>query len=105
MKAGRMDRVVTLRQATVAQDDYGQPIETWTDLAEVWASRVELKGAERWAAKQVLSEISAKYWIRWRDDVTDRLRLVDDSTEYNIQAVSEIGRREGLELIVSTIGV
>ena len=101
MRAGRMDRVVTLRQSTVTQDSYGQPIETWTDLDRVWAARIEKTGAERWQSKQIVSEQSVKYQIRYRDDVTVFLRVLDGSTEYEINAVVELGRRSGLELLAT----
>jgi len=98
MRAGRLDRLVTIRQVTTAQDTYGQPIETWTDLDTVWAHRQELRGAEAWQARQVVATVNSKYIIRWRNDVTVLHRLKDGDTEYDIHHVGELGRRDGLEL-------
>jgi SPP1 family predicted phage head-tail adaptor len=70
-----------------------------------WAERLELRGDERWNAQQVVAAISAKYRIRYRSDITPMVRLVDaDGREYDIQAQLELGRREGIELIVSARG-
>ena len=70
-----------------------------------WAERLELRGDERWSAQQVVAAISAKYRIRYRSDITPMVRLVDaDGREYDIQAQLELGRREGIELIVSARG-
>jgi len=70
--------------------------------ATVWAERLELRGAERWSAQQVVASVLCKYRIRYRDDVTAQCLLVDDAgREYDIQPPLELGRREGLELIAS----
>jgi SPP1 family predicted phage head-tail adaptor len=73
--------------------------------ATVWAERLELRGDERWQAMQTIAGVSCKYRIRYRDDVDPECILIDaDSKKYDIQAVLELGRREGLELIVSARG-
>jgi SPP1 family predicted phage head-tail adaptor len=96
-----MDRLVTLQRATTTQNDYGEEIPTWTDLAKVWAERRELRGAERWQAQQTVAKVQVKYFIYYRAGLTPVDRLVDsDGRVYDIHAVLEIGRREGLELHV-----
>jgi SPP1 family predicted phage head-tail adaptor len=104
MRAGNLGRRVTVRQKTTAQDLYGEEIATWSDLATVWAQRLELTGAERWNAEQVVAQIACKYRIRYRTDITVLHRLKDGTREYDIHAVLEIGRHEGLELVVSARG-
>jgi len=163
MRAGRMDKIITLREKVTSENAFGEPIETWIDLvqtgteiatgtltagtlyqvtateedhfgsgvvvydtftaagtetcddnnkvkpvtlpATVWAERLELRGDERWNAQQVVAGISCKYRIRYRDDVGPLDVLIDsDSREYDITAALELGRKEGLELIVSARG-
>ena len=73
--------------------------------ATVWAERLELRGDERWNAQQVVAGISCKYRIRYRNDVGPLDVLIDsDSREYDIEAALELGRKEGLELLVSARG-
>jgi SPP1 family predicted phage head-tail adaptor len=73
--------------------------------ATVWAERLELRGDERWSAQQVVASLSAKYRIRYRDDVGPLDVLIDaDGREYDISAALELGRKEGLELLVSARG-
>ena len=73
--------------------------------AQVWAERLELRGDERWNAQQVVAGISCKYRIRYRNDVGPLDVLIDsDSREYDIEAALELGRKEGLELLVSARG-
>ena len=70
-----------------------------------WAERLELRGDERWNAQQVVASMSGKYRIRWRSDVGPMNMLIDsDSREYDVQAVLELGRKEGLELLVASRG-
>ncbi|MFA5671756.1 MAG: head-tail adaptor protein, partial [Synergistaceae bacterium] len=85
--------------------DDNNKVKPVTLPATVWAERLELRGDERWNAQQVVAGISCKYRIRYRDDVGPLDVLIDsDSREYDITAALELGRKEGLELIVSARG-
>jgi SPP1 family predicted phage head-tail adaptor len=100
-----MDRLVTLKEKVSTVNDFGEEIAEWQDVAQVWAERLELRGGERWNAQQVVANITCKYRIRWRDDVGPLDRLADaDGREYDIHAALELGRREGLELLVAARG-
>ena len=91
-----------MQRAITIQDNYGEEIKTWTTIAAVWAERKELRGEERWQALQTVAKIEAIYRIRWMAGLTPVDRLIDtDGRVYDIQAVLEIGRREGLDLQVS----
>ena len=163
MRAGRMDRIVTLKEVVTTENDFGEQITTWIPLCIVgaelaagtltigtlyqitatetnhfytgcavgdvwtataatacnasnkvkpvirsyqeWAERLELKGDERWSAQQTVAKIACKYRIRYRSDITPMIRVVDaDGREYDIQAQLELGRKEGIELLVSARG-
>ncbi|MCK9437464.1 MAG: phage head closure protein [Synergistaceae bacterium] len=85
--------------------DDNNKVKPVTLPATVWAERLELRGDERWNAQQVVAGISCKYRIRYRDDVGPMDVVIDaDSREYDISAALELGRKEGLELIVSARG-
>lgn len=38
MRAGALNRRVTIQKRVQGQDDWGQPIDTWQDVATVWAN-------------------------------------------------------------------
>ena len=160
MRAGRMDRLITLYSKVTTENDFGEQIETEIELvktgteiatgtlvkgtlyqitlteashfgagliiydtftaagtetcdtdnkvkpvtlpAKIWAERLELRGAERWSAQQVVSTLTVKYRIRYRDDITAQCMLVDDAgREYDLQPPIELGRRDGIELVCS----
>ena len=47
MTAGRRDQLVTLQSFTPTQDDYGEEIETWSDITDEWAAVYYGRGSER----------------------------------------------------------
>lgn len=99
LKAGRLDRLATIRAKTLANDDAGQPIETWADVATVWTEKTDLRGREFFAAQANNAEIETRFRIRWRTGVTPENRIVFEGRDYEILSVAEIGRREGLEIM------
>ncbi|MBW2645095.1 MAG: head-tail adaptor protein [Deltaproteobacteria bacterium] len=85
--------------------DASNKVKPVTLPGSVWGERLELRGNERWSAKQVVASVVCKYRIRYRDDVSP-LNILTDAAgkEYDIAAVLELGRKEGLELIVNARG-
>lgn len=99
MRAGRLDRRLILQRKTLIENDFGEPTATWTTIATVWAEKREVRGAERYAASQSVAQIDIKYRIRYRRGLTPLDAFVDeDGRVFDIAAVLEIGRREGLEI-------
>ncbi|QTC88185.1 phage head closure protein [Brevundimonas pondensis] len=101
MQAGRLDRRIVLQRATITRDEFNAEVETWADLATVWASYRPVSDGERFRAGERAAEISARFQIRYSSivkDVTPKDRLVFDGRAYAITHVKEIGRREGIEL-------
>lgn len=99
MKAGKLDRRVTLQTLTVTRDSYGAAIESWTDLDTVWAEVIPLKGREYFTAAQIVAEKMLKFRIRYRTDLTETMRIVYAGQTYDVQYMAEIGRRAGFELM------
>jgi SPP1 family predicted phage head-tail adaptor len=101
MQAGRLDRRVTIEQATATQNDYGEPVRTWSTLATVWAEKLDLKASERFAGDQHDARIDTVWRIRYRADVTPLMRVSHGGLRYDIQGTRELGRRAGLELLTT----
>ncbi|MDA3834271.1 MAG: phage head closure protein [Spirochaetales bacterium] len=99
-----MDRIVTLKSKTTTENEFGEEIVIWADIAEVWSERLELRGDERYQSMQTVGSIQCLYRIRYRDDVSTLDMLIDsnDNKEYDIHYVKQLGRRDGLELTVGT---
>jgi SPP1 family predicted phage head-tail adaptor len=101
MDSGALDRSLILRKRTVANNTLGEPVETFTDLATVRASKTDISDAEKVRAQQVGAEITTRFQIRWSvnwSDLNPKDRVTCDGREYEIVGVKEIGRRVGLEI-------
>jgi SPP1 family predicted phage head-tail adaptor len=99
VQAGRLDRLITLQTRVLTRNAQGEEVVSYTDLADVWASKVDLRGREYFAAQQVNAEVTTRWQIYYRSDITYLHAVVYDGVTYDIQQVSEIGRRIGLELM------
>lgn len=105
MRSGELDRRITLETPAAAQDTFGEAISTWTPFATVWAKYLPLKGKEQLDAQGVDAQQEARFHIRYRPNVTTLMRFTFDGNVYGIEAVTEIGRREGLELLARAVNV
>jgi len=101
MKAGKLDKTITIETASTTADSFGEPIESWSTLATVPATVLSDRGSERFQNQQVIGTAVKTFRIRWRSDVTVKNRIVYDSRNWDIRDVREIGRREGLEIDAS----
>jgi len=101
MDAGPLDRRIVIQRASTSTDAFNEPVETFADLATVWASAKPVRDSERLANGQTLADISYRFVIRYSSTVADvnpKDRITFDDRTFDINAVKEIGRREGLEI-------
>jgi SPP1 family predicted phage head-tail adaptor len=98
--AGKLDRRVTIRRASYSQDSgSGEMLETWSNLAEAWASWRRASARETLAAAEVSAEVTDVFTMRWSPvlaSVTPKDRVLYQGREYNVSEVAEVGRREGI---------
>lgn len=108
MRAGRMDRLITIEQKTPERTPLGDVTETWGTLATVWAEVVPTSGREYFSAQseqRVASKLT-RFRIRYLAAAAQdtQLRVLYDSQTYDIQHIAEIGRRVGLDLVGEAVG-
>lgn len=99
MRSGDMDRKIIIQSRTLSKNASGEAEETWATFATVWAQKLDFAGKEYFAAKQVNSEVSTKFKIRWLSGLKMEMRISFDSIIYDIQSIAELGRREGIEIM------
>lgn len=87
MRGGSLKSLVTIQQQTEGQDEIGQPMRVWADLAKVWANIRHLSGSEAIKAGMDASTVRASIRIRRRDDVTSAMRVQHKNVVYEISAV------------------
>ena len=99
MRAGSLDRKVTLQRFTVTQDEMsGEEIQAWAELATVWANVRQASGGEYLKANQVQAVQRTVFQIRHYPGLTMLDRVIYDGPQFNIDDVRELGRREGTEI-------
>lgn len=101
IRAGDLRHRVTIQQATVTRNEFGEPVETWQDLATVWAEVVDLSGREFIEARQApASEVTTRVRIRYRAGIEPTMRVLHGARVLEIVAVLEPeGRRRELHLM------
>lgn len=96
----KFDRRITIQYPDGSVNaDTGEPSGTFTTLASVWANRMSKKGSDRLLGEQTVSVGDEVFKIRYRDDVTEKMRVVFKSRNYEIKSVHEVGRNESMVII------
>jgi len=100
MRAGKLDRRVSLQTATDSQDAYGQAISTWATTYTVWADVFPMPYTEQVEGDRKTEQTLFKVRIRYQSGVIPTMRLVYNSQYYDIISINEGNRQEYLDLIV-----
>lgn len=101
MDAGRLDRRITLQSSVATRDAAGGMVETWSDVATVWAQVRNLSAREVQLAAQRGAAVKAAVTVRYRTGLATDMRVVfEDGSTAPILWIDEIGRRAGLILYV-----
>lgn len=101
MDAGKLDRRITLQRYGITYNEDNEPVEGFSDLATVWASVQYASDGERVRAAEVGATITIRFQIRYSSTVAGvnpKDRVVYDGKVFDISAVKELGRSEGLEI-------
>jgi SPP1 family predicted phage head-tail adaptor len=99
MAAGRLDRRITIKSATITRAPSGQEIKTWTTFASVWAELVQEQGGDAFEdGVQRLSARKVLWKIRYLPDVLVDMKIEWDGQVYRITDVAEHERRRWLHI-------
>jgi SPP1 family predicted phage head-tail adaptor len=109
MQAGDLDRRITLQRATATQNELNEDVDTWADVATVWARRRDASDSQKieyMAAGQVGAFIVSRFTVRSSSvtrDVTPVDRLMHEGKVWEIRGVKEAdeGRRRFIEITAS----
>jgi head-tail adaptor len=104
--AGKLDRRVTIVRPNYTRDAAGEQVAGPPTETVRWASVRPAPGTERFQNAETAAEAPMRFVFRWEDDlvrVTDSI-LHDDGRTYAVASVTEIGRREGWEVLATARG-
>ena len=104
--SGLRDRPVTIEQGADAVAGSGMPTQTWSRLGFEFMSKIDLDSTERLRTGQISAPLTSVFEMPYREDMDPDIvnvpkarRLVYQGKVYNITGATQIGRREGIELL------
>jgi SPP1 family predicted phage head-tail adaptor len=100
VRAGKLDRKITVQRASETRNAYNEIEPVWADLFTVWASKKTQSGREALQAEQVVASNTVVFAIRYKA-ITTKDRVIFEGQTYDITSLNELGRREGLEIITT----
>lgn len=96
-KIGRLDKRVTIQRRSATLDSYGQELDSWTTIAQVWAQVKPLGGRERMrtVAMVVESILTHTVTVRYSDTLmppleADAWRILYGSRILNISTSRDV---------------
>lgn len=98
MRAGSLDRTITVQRGGEVQDEYGGVTSGWTDLATVRAQLLQSSTSEFMEAGGEQAERTVAFRIRWIAGLRNADRVQFEGVFFDVLEVKEIGRRRGLEI-------
>ncbi len=104
IRAGKLDRTVTVERATFLTDANGTPVATWTQYVLLRAEIVEANTGEEQREHGASTKVAITFRTHFYAGITVADRLTYDGRAFDIKTVTEIGRRAGLELNAERLG-
>lgn len=105
MRAGRLDtKVAFYAKVKSASQDYGGTTDTWpVETLSTW-------GEVKYAGGNLTLSSDEKFYsgtilltVRYKDEITETMRVLIDSVFYRITYIEELGRDEGMKLTLQKI--
>ena len=115
MKGGDLDRIVLVQRAVIDNSPSGEQTEAWLNIGfPRFASMASVSGIERFGSQQLEAKEQVEFRLRWAEDLADLApndRIIEPASvgstnpparsTYDIFAVLEIGRHEGLRVLAT----
>lgn len=101
MKAGPLNKLIAIRSRVSGEDEAGQPVDTWTPLASVWADIRGATGMGTIRSPLEGVELNAySFRIRYRTDVDAADRVVFGGQNYDVKQVRhDMANRQWTDLV------
>lgn len=98
MRAGKLDRTITIERKSETVSDSGAVVAAWTNVATVKAEIVKQSATEFLTGFGEAENGTLIFRVRFLGDISTADRIVYDGTAHDLKEIVEIGRRRGLEL-------
>jgi head-tail adaptor len=106
IKAGNLDRHITIQRATTVYDEFNEQVETWANVATLWARRrdsSDVVKTELLGAEQIGAYLLTHFTIRssaLAKTITPSDQIEHDGAIWNIKGTKEAaeGRNRFIEI-------
>ncbi len=99
-----MDSQIIVQRVSTGIDDWGTPIEAWSDLVTLRAQVIQSSTEEFIRGAGASDETVVVFRTWYYDGITLADRILYDGEIHNIKETKEIGRRSGLEIRTQSLG-
>lgn len=89
--AGKLMHRVDIQRPTATTNEYGEPVNGWSTVVEVWASVIPMTSRELWNAQQVSPEVTHKVCVRDSadlDQIDSSWRVLHRGRVFEIDSVT-----------------
>jgi SPP1 family predicted phage head-tail adaptor len=106
VEIGKLNRRIVIQSRDSGTDDAGQPVQTWTTLATVWAHILGATGMGYIKAGVDGVEVNAySFRIRYRTDLDAADRVVFNGQNFDVKSVRhDLAGREWTDLVCEVGG-
>lgn len=98
LNIGNMDRRITIERETETVKPSGSVVKAWTHVATVWAEIVQRTASEFFTGYGEAENGSVIFRVRYHPGITTADRVSYAGKVYDLKEITELGRRDGLEL-------
>jgi SPP1 family predicted phage head-tail adaptor len=101
--SGPRNRRITIERRTYTTDSFGGEIVAWIEVGSGWwVSSLPVKDSEAFRNSEATATITHRFQMLWSAtawaEIDPRCRITFDGRLYDVVAVKEIGRRDGIEI-------
>jgi SPP1 family predicted phage head-tail adaptor len=98
MRAGKLDKSITIQRQSETVNAAGSVLKTWADLATMRSEIVQQTATEFLTGYGTAENGTIIFRIRYQPGITTADRVSYAGSVYEIEEIKEIGRRRSLEL-------
>ena len=103
MRAGDLDRKITIQQITRVKNAFGEMEETLSTFATPWADVTYIRGAEPQVSQTQAGQQLAKFHIYHLVGLKMEMKILHDGLTWDIQELRPMGRNEGIDIIALAV--
>lgn len=98
LRTGKLDREITISRLTETVGESGNVTKNWMPIHTVRAEKVEFTSEDNLEAFGNVEAGKVAFRLHYVDGISVADRVFSDGVNFEIEGITELGRRHGLEL-------